>query len=203
MIKNCFHSFDNIKYNIYRYINKNIPKNIDSFNELPEESDFYKTIKGNQFLIYKTDNILIFMSIIQAKPLYKYNKHAFIDGTFFIAPKAAYQVIFIRLHNVLEDRFHTVGYGILTNKEMAIYIEFFEKIKAYILENSENKRLLKENLPVTIHIDFEIALIGAIKQSFPNTEIKLCLWYFFHNIEINRKKSMVILIIKQLILLIY
>ena len=30
--KNCFPSFDNIKHNIYRYINKNIPKDIDSFN---------------------------------------------------------------------------------------------------------------------------------------------------------------------------
>ena len=77
------------------------------------------------------------------------------------------------MHNVLEDRFHTVGYGILTNKEMATYIEFFEKIKEYIYKNRENKRCLEERLPLTIHIDFEISLIGAIKQSFPNTEIKL------------------------------
>jgi len=71
---------------------------------------------------------------------------------------------------------------------MDTYIEFFEKIKEYIYENRENKRCLEERLPLTIHNDFEIALIGAIKQSFPNTEIKLCLWHFFCNLEINRKK---------------
>jgi len=122
------------------------------------------------------------MSIIQARLLYKYNEHIFIDGTFYVAPKAAYQVIVIRLHNALEDRFHTVGYGILTNKEMATYIEFFKKIKEYIYENRENKRCLEERLPLAIHNDFEIALIGAIKQSFPNTEIKLCLWLYFRNL---------------------
>ena len=92
------------------------------------------------------------------------------------------------MHNVLEEGFHTVGNGILTNKEMATYIEFFEKIKEYIYENRENKRCLEEGLPLKIHIDFEIALIGAIKQSFHNIEIKLCHWHFFRNLEIDRKK---------------
>ena len=43
-------------------------------------------------------------------------------------------------------------------------------------------------MPKTIHNDFELALIGAIKQSFPNTEIKLCLWNLVRGIEINRKQ---------------
>ena len=111
----------NLNIIIYRYINKNIPKDIESFGELPDESEFYKTIKVDKFLIYKTVNILIFMSIIQAQLLYKYNEHIFINGTFYIAPKAAYQVIVIRSHNILEDKFHTVGHGILTNKEMTSY----------------------------------------------------------------------------------
>ena len=166
------HTFGKLKHNIYRYINKKIPKDIESFEELPNESEFYQTIKRDKFLIYKTVSILIFMNIIQAQFLYKYNEHIFIDGTFYVAPKAAYQVIVIRLHNVLEDRFHIVGYGILTNKEMATYIEFFEKIKEYIYENRENKRCLEERLPLAIHINFEIALIGAIKQIFLSTEIK-------------------------------
>ena len=186
--QNSSPNFDNIKHNIYRYINKNIPKDIESLEDLPEESDFYNTIKGDTFLIYKTISILIFMSIIQARLLYTYNEHVFIDGTFFVAPKAAYQVIVIRVHNIIEDRFHTVCYGILTNKEMSTYVEFFEKIKEYIYANRENKRILEEHLPLNIHIDFEIGLIGAIKQCFPNTDIKLCLWHFFRNIEINRKK---------------
>lgn len=128
------------------------------------------------------------MSKTQSELLYKYNDHVFIDGTFYIAPKSAYQVIVIRIHNIIEDIFHTVAYGLLTNKEIGTYIEFFEKIKSYIYENRENKHSTEERLRKIIHNDFEIGLIGAIKQCFPNTEIKLFLWHFFRNIEINRKK---------------
>ena len=74
------------------------------------------------------------------------------------------------------------------NKELATYIELFENIKSYIYETRENKHSNAERLPKTIHNDFELSLIEAIKQSFPNTEIKLCLWHLFRNIEINRKK---------------
>ena len=123
--QNSSPNFDNIKHNIYRYINKNIPKNIESFEDLPEESDFYNTIKGDTFLIYKTISILIFMSIIQARLLYKYNEHVFISRTFFVTPKAVYQVIIIMVHYVVKDRFHSECYGILPNKEIQTYIEFF------------------------------------------------------------------------------
>ena len=60
--------------------------------------------------IYVFEVILIFMSIIQAKLLNKYNENVFIDGTFFVAPKAVYQAIVIRVHNVVEDclRFHPI-----------------------------------------------------------------------------------------------
>ena len=68
----------------------------------------------------------------------------FIDGIFFVAPKAVYHVIVIRVHNVIEDRFHTFCYGILTNKEMVTYIEFFEKNNDYIYTNRENKRILEK-----------------------------------------------------------
>ena len=181
-------TFDNVKHNIYRYINKQIPQDIDNLKDMPEESDFYKTIKGGNFLAYKTDKMLIFMSKIQAQLFYEYNDHVFIDGTFYSAPKSAYQIITIRVHNIVEDRFHTVAYGVLVNKNLDSYIEFFESIKSYTFENRENKHSNVERLPKTIHCDFELALIGAIKQSFPNTEIKLCLWHFFRNIEIHRKK---------------
>ena len=60
---------------------------------MPEESDFYKTIKGGNFLAYKTDKMLIFMSKIQAQLFYEYNDHVFIDGTFYSAPKSNYEII--------------------------------------------------------------------------------------------------------------
>ena len=104
-----------------------------------------------------------------------------------MAPKSTYQIITI-IHNIIEDLFYTVEYGILVNKELATYVEFLENIKSYIYENRENKHSNEERLPKTIHNDFQLTLIGAIKQSSPNTEIKLSLWNFFLNIKINSKK---------------
>ena len=112
------------------------------------------------------------MSSLQASLLYKYNDHVFTDGTFFAAPKATYQIIIIRIHNIIEDIFYIIGYGVLSDKEMASYIELLDNIKTYLYNNRENKRVEKENLPKSIHYDFELALIGAIRKVYPNTEIK-------------------------------
>ena len=61
----------NIKSSIYRFINKNILKDIENLNELPDDSEYYKTLTGEQFLFYKTDHLLIFMSPNQANLLYE------------------------------------------------------------------------------------------------------------------------------------
>ena len=75
---------------MYRLINKNILKYIEYLNKLPDDSEYYKTLTGEQFLFYKTDYLLIFMSPNQANLLYEYNHHVFIDGTFYAAPKCSY-----------------------------------------------------------------------------------------------------------------
>ena len=71
---------------------------------------------------------------------------------------------------------------------MGTYIELFENLKTYVFDNRENKRNTDPFNPVCIHCDFGIGLIGEIKQIWPNSEIKLCLWHFYRNIETNRKK---------------
>ena len=78
-------NFANLKSSIYRNINKNIPKDVENLSDLPEESEYYQTISGGNFLIYKNDHIVIFMSPNQVNLFYENNQHAFIDGTF--APK--------------------------------------------------------------------------------------------------------------------
>ena len=77
--------FENVKSSMYRYINKNIPKDIEILNELPDDSEYYKT--GEKFLFYKNNNLVIFMSTNQANLLYEYNQQVFIDGTFYVIPK--------------------------------------------------------------------------------------------------------------------
>lgn len=67
---------------------------------------------------------------------------------------------------------------------MGIYIEFLSEIEKYIYENRE-KKIVRRNYPTNIHRDFELSIIGAIKQVFPNSKINLCL---YRNVEINWKK---------------
>ena len=165
-----------------------MPKDVENLEDMPSESEYYKTISNENFLAYKSDTMLIFMSKMKAQILYKKNEHIFIDGTFFSAPKAVYQVVTIRNHDLINDIFYTVAYGLLINKSMESYVEFLDQIKNYVYANRENKRILEYNDPINIHCDFEMAIIRAIKQVYPNTEIKLCLWHLYRNLELNRNR---------------
>ena len=60
------------------------------------------------------------------------------NGTFYTAPKASFQIVTMRLHEIYEDNFYTVGYGILPDKTSASYIEFLDNIKTYVFEHREN-----------------------------------------------------------------
>ena len=64
---------------------------------------------GDNYLAYKSDKIVLFISKFQAQLIYKYNQHYFVDGTFYSATKSCYQIINIRIHNIKEDRFYTVA----------------------------------------------------------------------------------------------
>ncbi|KAG4086207.1 hypothetical protein H8356DRAFT_1330727 [Neocallimastix lanati (nom. inval.)] len=66
-------------FTITRYKNKQLFPNIRTFDEVPNESEYYKTIRGECFMIFKNSNILIFQSPFQAK-LFMENNHIFADG---------------------------------------------------------------------------------------------------------------------------
>ena len=75
-------------------------------------------------MLYRSDHILIFMSKFQAEYLYTLKEHIFIEGIFYSAPKCSYQVITIRTHNLFEDCYHNLCYGILVDKTESSYIEY-------------------------------------------------------------------------------
>ena len=71
--KNVFHEvtknlgiiiprYINLRSTINRNINKNFPKEISSWEDIPEEHDFYKTLSGQEFIIKKM-NCLFFFSL--------------------------------------------------------------------------------------------------------------------------------------------
>eukprot|EP00833_Pecoramyces_ruminatium_P010053 jgi/Orpsp1_1/1184085/evm.model.c7180000087964.1 len=86
------HSYNSIRTQMMRTMNKQYPPNIKTFDEIPDESEYFKTIRGEDFMIFKNSNVVIFQSPFQAKIYSQYNEDIFVDGTFSIAPKFGYQV---------------------------------------------------------------------------------------------------------------
>ncbi|ORY20020.1 hypothetical protein LY90DRAFT_517155 [Neocallimastix californiae] len=123
-----------IKHKIKDEIKKSlIPSDIKSKrifdkNEAPNESEYYKTIRGKYFMIFKNSNIIIFQSPFQAK-LFMENKHIFADGTFLIAPTNSYQVSITRTYVTELNCFYTTSMSILKNKEQTTYEILFNEIK--------------------------------------------------------------------------
>ncbi|OUM70325.1 hypothetical protein PIROE2DRAFT_1457 [Piromyces sp. E2] len=88
---------------ITRYRNKQLFLDIKTFDEVPNESEYYITIRNENFMIFKDSNMIIFQSPFQAK-LFMYYKNIFADGTFYIAPTNSYQVFitrtYVRIDNI-------------------------------------------------------------------------------------------------------
>ncbi|KAG4088128.1 hypothetical protein H8356DRAFT_1433101 [Neocallimastix lanati (nom. inval.)] len=117
-----------IKHKIKDEIKKSlIPSDIKSKrifdkNEAPNESEYYKTIRGKYFMIFKNSNIIIFQSPFQAK-LFMENKHIFADGTFLIAPTNSYQVSITRTYVTELNCFYTTSILLMTKKNKLCYKE--------------------------------------------------------------------------------
>eukprot|EP00833_Pecoramyces_ruminatium_P006949 jgi/Orpsp1_1/1180981/evm.model.c7180000075342.1 len=142
--------YKTIKSQIIRYKNKQLFPNIKTFDEVPNESKYYKTIRGEHFMIFKNSNIIIFQSPFQAK-LFIENKHIFADGTFYIAPINSYQVFITRIYVTELNCFYTTSMSILKNKEQETYEILFNEIKKNIIEYNANINFSEK----IFHCDFE------------------------------------------------
>jgi hypothetical protein len=90
-------NFSTIKSSIYREINRNLPKEINSLEELDLESPYTKTKNNKQFIIYKSEKIAIFQNELQSKLMFENYSNIFIDGTFFSAQNGVYRIIITRV----------------------------------------------------------------------------------------------------------
>jgi len=62
-----------IKSQISRYIKKQLPPDIVTFDEIPDESQYYIIEINENFMIFKNSNIIIFQSPFQTELFIKYN----------------------------------------------------------------------------------------------------------------------------------
>jgi len=54
--------YNSIKFQISRNLNKKQPSNVTTFAEIPSESEYYKTKRSENFMIFKNSNLIIFQS---------------------------------------------------------------------------------------------------------------------------------------------
>ncbi|OUM59571.1 hypothetical protein PIROE2DRAFT_14841 [Piromyces sp. E2] len=62
--------YKTITSQITRYRNKQLFPDIKTFDEVPNESEYYKTIRNENFMIFKYSNIIIFSIAIPIKIVY-------------------------------------------------------------------------------------------------------------------------------------
>jgi len=76
--------FSNIKSSLYNTINEEIPKDVESFEDLPEDSVYYYMQNGEKFVFYKDEEIFLMQTKLMAKIMHRFSKEVFMDVTFFL-----------------------------------------------------------------------------------------------------------------------
>ncbi|KAG4099326.1 hypothetical protein H8356DRAFT_936929, partial [Neocallimastix lanati (nom. inval.)] len=142
--------YNSIKSQVTRSRRKQLPPDITTFDEIPNESKYYKTKRDENFM---TKIILIvFQSPFQAE-LFSKNKHIFADGTFYIAPIFSYQVFITRTYVTELNCFYTTSFSILKNKKQTTYEILFEEIK----------KILVNIIVLKLHQKYFIAILKKLK----------------------------------------
>ncbi|KAG4097824.1 hypothetical protein H8356DRAFT_1425230 [Neocallimastix lanati (nom. inval.)] len=160
-------------------INKQFPPNIKGFDDIPIESEYYKTKRNENFMIFKNTDLIIFQSPFQAYLFSNYHKNIFADGTFYAAPKFSYQLFITRTYVGEFNMLYSTSISILKNKKQSTYETLFKEIK-------KNANKFRSNTLITtinFHCDFEQGISNAAKKVFPNINIKYCVWHYKRSLE--------------------
>ncbi|KAL6598909.1 hypothetical protein U3516DRAFT_803149 [Neocallimastix sp. 'constans'] len=127
--------YSTIRSQIIRNINKQFPPNIKSFDDIPIESEYYKTKRNENFMIFKNTDLIIFQSPFQAYLFSNYHKNIFA----------------VRTYVGEFNMFYTTSISILKNKKQSTYETLFKEIK-------KNANKFRSNTLITtinFHCDFE------------------------------------------------
>ena len=119
-------SFTSIKSTLYNTVSNSLPQDVDSFDNIPEESIYYNTINNHKFLYFKNNRICIFQSDNMAKIHLKYGSKIFCDATFKACPAFTNQLFIIRVYDSIKNSFYTTTFSIIKGKNKDDYHYFFE-----------------------------------------------------------------------------
>lgn len=137
--------------------------------ELDIPESFKTTAKGKPFLLFDSGKVKQRIQIFSTKDNLAYLQEAdniYMDGTFKTVPMLFYQLYTV--HAIINEESIPLVYALLPDKSKDTYIKLISALKG----------LAPSLKPQSVLIDFELAMIGAIKQEFPNTSIQGCFFHF-------------------------
>lgn len=136
---------------------------------------------GEKFLVIEDgdmEKILVFSTTLSKKIMRKLKKGYYADGTFKSAPHPFYQLFTLHV-DINSDKNATniipVLYALLPNKTQSTYTRLFT--------------LIRDALHVNIlefKSDYEVAIMNAVKDVYPNAKISGC---YFHYQKAIKKKA--------------
>lgn len=137
---------------------------------------------GEPFVLYDSEDAdrLMILSNPKMLKLFAAAKNVASDGTFKIAPHQFYQVYTIRVELERPDRtwWVTVAYALLRRKTKMTYVRLFQKLVDLCQDHGH-----QQPNPEFWMVDFELPAINAIKQIFPDCEVKGCLFHLQSNTQ--------------------
>ena len=98
------------------------------------------------------------------------SKYLVCDGTFEMSPDTAYQVYTV--HGFCNGEGMALLWALLPNKSTATYVELFTAIRSALVSQFGDVG------HKTFLVDFKLAAINAIQQTFPESVVKGCSFHF-------------------------
>lgn len=147
-------------YHARRSIMPKIPTNVEEIHTYLNQ--YPPTTSKGEIFVLKNDcdhNIVMFSCATNLKFLDTQVDSIYMDGTFEYCPKFFLQLFTV--HGLCNNYYIPLVYFLLPNKTAITYKIALQYLKEYFT-------------PKTVTIDFEMAIHTAIKNVFPNTELRGC-----------------------------
>jgi len=155
-----------MEYNTIFYALKN-PNTVDNTIFLRSHGFSYvlkgQEIKKLQYLIWVSNSQML--RAINAP-------HYYIDGTFDVVPHDFAQMLVVMTNDPITDHPKPLAYLLLSSKDEEIYTDSLKSL----LDILTNYNTRKINLR-SITLDFECAMMNAVRKTFPETKIIGCLFH--------------------------
>ena len=164
--------FDTVKSTLNRKRSAIMPPAPRNLQNVVVQGEWAVTWRGERYLLYQdnTSGILVFATDADIRLLLRCDV-IFADGTFRSTPRPYAQ--FFTVHGALNNYVLKFACGLLADKTAASYRTVFRVLKTAAMD------LTAQQLsPRTVIIDFEEAIINALRSEFPATGIAGCYFHF-------------------------